>query len=119
VSDDQEVPTTTLSFDVGSSTTISETIGTFEFTVSRRGPIDSEIAVRLSAIDGTAAVGVDYYVFTNPMFVLIPAGQTGATTSVTIIDDPLLEGDETFQIQAISDGFETITLNVTISDLEQ
>ena len=62
------------------------------FTVSRTGNTASSLTVNYT-VGGTATNGVDYQTLTG--IVVIGAGQSSATITVTTIDDTLVEGNET------------------------
>ncbi len=62
------------------------------FTVTRTGATTSALAVPLVA-SGSATSGVDYTGFSGS--ITIPAGQTSATVTLTVLSDSLAEGSET------------------------
>ena len=66
-----------------------------QFTLTRAGSTASALAVPLTA-SGTATPGDDYSGFSTP--VTIPAGQTGATVTLAVLDDDEAEGAETITL---------------------
>jgi len=69
------------------------------FTVSRDGGGTNSSLDVLCRIGGTASNGVDYVALSN--IVTIPAGAFAANVIVTPIDDALVEGPETVELQLI------------------
>lgn len=88
--DDDPVPSvrfTTASASVGESTP-THVVG-----VQLSAPSSFEVEVPLSAISGTASHPADF-TFT-PATITIPAGQTNASTTISIVNDALPESNET------------------------
>src|SRR5215212_4818068 len=71
------------------------------FVISRTGNAQGDLTVNYS-VGGTTTAGVDYSV--PPGVIIIPSGQTSRTVKIPLIDDKLLEGEETVVL--------TITPNV-------
>ncbi len=97
--------------------TVSEEVGIarLPIEVSPAAPFDLNVQVQTTGL--TATEEVDYTLPQN--LLLIPEGSTTAFIEVQITDDPLFEGEETFQIQLIET--EGVVLNpgeatVTIED---
>ncbi len=65
------------------------------FTVTRSGTLTAPLTLGL-ALAGSAEVGADYAPL--PLRVTIPAGQAAVTTSVTALDDDLVEGAEQIEV---------------------
>jgi|SaaInl4_135m_RNA_FD_contig_61_275129_length_3284_multi_5_in_0_out_0_1 hypothetical protein len=87
------------------STEVSEFDATAVFTITLEVSYDGDINVYVSTVDGTAIAGSDYTsVFEG--LVTIVAGSTTGTFAVSMIDDAVVEGDETFDatISAVSAG---------------
>ena len=63
-----------------------------EFTFTRSGNTNTDVVVNF-ILSGTASSGVDYQNVGNTM--TIPAGQTTAIKTVSVIDDGITEGSET------------------------
>ncbi|MGR3378837.1 beta strand repeat-containing protein [Salipiger abyssi] len=98
--------------------TIGEGDGTATFTITRTG--DTSVAsdqLTVGFTDGTALAGSDY---TGGLFLpfTFAAGQTITTVSTGIIDDALVEGDESFflELRAHSSGTLLATGQATITD---
>ena len=66
-----------------------------------------DVMVHIEAIDGTATPGTD---FSFPSTVMIPAGRTSASFTVTILADALPEDMETFTIQIGDDRTANATM---------
>lgn len=71
------------------------------FTVSRIGSTTSDLNVNYS-LTGTATSGSDYIAM--PGMVTIPAGKSSATVTITVLEDVLLEQDETVIITLLGGG---------------
>ncbi|WP_412468438.1 Calx-beta domain-containing protein [Pedobacter sp. KLB.chiD] len=103
-------------------TSVNESAGTATFTVTLSGAVQDAFSVDYTTADGTAKAGLDY-VATNGKL-NFPAGSArGAslTFTVPVIDDNLVEGNETFNgiISNVTGGLVTIgnsTATVTIVD---
>jgi acetyl esterase/lipase len=74
--------------------------GNATFTVSRTGSTASPLTVRW-APGGTARIGTDY-VLAAPWSIVIPAGATSASLTLTPMNDLLVEGEETAIIKLVS-----------------
>jgi len=57
---------------------------------------DGEVSVDFTTGDGSATGGEDYLRVAGPL--VIPAGQTSGTIPISILDDSIYEGDETFTL---------------------
>jgi uncharacterized delta-60 repeat protein len=74
--------------------TVPETAGTLALEVMRTGDTNAAATVQCIATSGTAKAGVDFdYPATTLTFA---PGQVRQTTTVTVLNDGLPEGDETF-----------------------
>ena len=71
----------------------------FEFGLSR--PVKQKVLLIYSTEDGTALAGSDYEAKRGS--IVLQPGTTKATVSVTLLDDELAEGDETFELLVTSD----------------
>lgn len=78
--------------------------------VAIRTAFDSDIQIALSSSDPSEA--------DVPTFVTIPAGQTSAVFSITVVDDDLLDGSRVLSISASASGFTPVEQSVTIHDNE-
>lgn len=73
----------------------AEDTGTLTFSVELFYPTYQDVTVRYATRDGAATLaGDDYRVIPDSMLT-IPSGEMRAEVSVSITDDPLIEGDET------------------------
>jgi hypothetical protein len=78
---------------MSATTPVSEGGGSITVTLTRTGGTTGAISVTLDATGGTATPGTD---FTGvPQTVTIPDGQTTATATIPVVDDTLVEGNET------------------------
>lgn len=78
--------------------TVTESNGglgtTADFTISLAGVQTSEVTIDFTTSAGTATAGLDYLETSGSL--LFQAGETQKTVSIPIIDDTLVEGNETF-----------------------
>ncbi len=88
---DNDSPTPTVAF-VASTDAVGESVGSYQITLQLSAATATAVTVPLSPT-GTAASPADYSLTTAS--VTIPAGQTTATTTVTVIDDATVESTET------------------------
>jgi hypothetical protein len=91
IKDDDSPPK--LSIDDNSA---NENDGSMTFTISLSEESGKEVEVDYSTSDGTATAGDDYTSKSGTL--TIPAGSTGATATIAIIDDNIDEDDETFNV---------------------
>lgn len=83
---------------------------TLVFTVGRSGSTAADLNVNYT-VSGTATAGND---FTAPSGVVtIPAGQTSATITINILNDVLLEAEETVQITLTAGGGYSLSPYIT------
>ncbi|MBA2956275.1 hypothetical protein GON03_18205 [Nocardioides sp. MAH-18] len=93
--DDDAAPLSVVS--VQDAPTVSEG-SVLEFPLTLSGPQTVDSTVWLSTTGGTATAGTDYVARTHEE-VVIPAGQTTGFFTVTTLDDPLVEPDETLTVE--------------------
>ena len=75
---------------------VGEAGGTIQLTVTRMGGSAGTVTVQCATINGTATAGADFTsIASNLSFA---PGETSKSFVVTINDDVLLEGDETFRV---------------------
>ena len=81
-----------------STASVSEGAGNVNITINRVGGSDGAVTVDWRTQAQTASYGADYgdFEWTTLTFA---AGETSKTLPVSIVDDTLVEGDETFQVQ--------------------
>lgn len=108
-------------FQLSSATyTVAENGGSITITVNRTGGTDPA-SVQYATSNGSATAGADYTATSGTL--TFAAGQTSATFNVPILDDTLVEGNETFNV-ALSTPSAGATLGatssavVTITDFE-
>jgi len=77
------------------------TDGTITFTVTLSGPVNADVTVDFSTLDGTAIAGTDYT--TNSGTLTFLAGEVSKDVTVTILNDAVFEDPEAFSLQ-ISDA---------------
>ncbi|MEB3209772.1 MAG: Ig-like domain-containing protein [Leptolyngbyaceae bacterium] len=87
---------------------IAEDGGVATGTVTRNTPTDTELVITLSSDDPSEA--------TVPQTVTIPIGQASVTFDVAIADDTILDGSQTANITATSDGFDAVTASLVVTD---
>jgi PKD repeat protein len=88
--------------------TVNEGTGTADFTLSLAALVAVDVEVDFTTNNGTAIAPGDYTHISNT--ITIPAGNITTTLSVTIIDDQLVEGLETFTVELSN------AVNASISD---
>ena len=104
-----DTPNVTLSL---SPISINENGGSATLTARLSEPFFKDVTVKLGLFSGTAIRDTDYNVVDT---LVIPAGSTSITTPISILNDILSEGNETFSIDIISvvNGVEQGTQRVT------
>lgn len=75
---------------------VDEAAGAAVFTVSLSGPSGQEVRVNFTTAKGTATAEVDYS--TTAGTLVFAPGETSKTISVPIIDDSIVETNETFKV---------------------
>jgi hypothetical protein len=101
--------------------TVAENGGSVTISISRTGGTDPA-TVQFTTSNGTATAGADYTATSGT--ITFAAGQTTATAVVPILDDTVVEGNETFNVTLSSpSGGATLgaqsTAVVTITDFEE
>jgi hypothetical protein len=96
VSDDPILQFSAASYSVG------EGKGMATITVTRSGPAMPAVTVQYATSDGSASEGEDYTGASGTLF--FAAKVTKQTFTVPIIDDPLVEGDETVNLTLANPG---------------
>lgn len=91
--------------------TVYEDCGTVELIFDRLGPATVPLPVNFT-VGGTATPGVDYAVI--PTSIVIPAGQDKFALPVTILNEGVLESDETIII-TLSDPCSAVTPQKTLT----
>jgi len=86
--------TATADFTVGNGSEAGPTAITATVTLSKQNDTSAPITFTLNPNGGSATAITDYANFANTT-VSIPVGQTSATVQIGVVDDALLEGDET------------------------
>ncbi|QDV51351.1 Calx-beta domain protein [Gimesia fumaroli] len=80
-----------------SDVTVDETASTATFTVSLATKATDAVTFDVSTLDGTATAGSDYTAISSQPYA-ITAGQTSIDITVSLTNDTLFEGDETFSL---------------------
>ncbi len=106
------------------SLSVAESVGTANFTVSLSVPGANDVTVNYATANGSAVAGQDYTA--RQRRADHSAGSASGTIPVTIIDDALVEYDETFTLtlsgpsaNATITGGATATGTILIDDLYQ
>ena len=104
------LPTVTLSLD---QTAIAETGGEATVTATLSNPTTQDVTVDLGYSGTATGDGTDYTASATQ--IVIPAGQTTGTVTITAIDDLLDEPDETVvvDVTSVTNGTESDTQQVT------
>ncbi len=99
--------------------TVDESDGTATLTVTRTGADDSlSASVDYRTVDGSALAGPDYTSTTGTL-TWEPGDSTAKTITVTVIDDAVVEGTETFLValfDPVTTAIATTSATVTITD---
>ncbi len=77
--------------------TVAENDGTAHFTVQLNASSDDAVAFSYRTVDGSALAGEDYQAVTASAS--LPAGSLSLGLSVGLLDDELVEAEETFSLQ--------------------
>lgn len=88
---------------------------TGSFTVNRLGNKTGELTV-FYTLGGTATPGVDYMTPTGSA--VIPAGETSVAVTFAAIDDILVEGDETVEINVTANAAYSISSGTTVVNIQ-
>ncbi len=79
----------------------SEAASRIVFELGLSKPAKGEVLLIYSTADGTAMAGTDYEATRGS--VILEPGATSAKVSITLLDDKLVEGDESFELLVTSD----------------
>ena len=108
---DDDLPTLSIA-----DASVAENAGSVALTISLSAASDVAVTVVYATADGTAKAGSDYIGVASTT-ATIAVGSTSATVSVTILDDAIYEGDETFSLDlsgpsgaTLGDGSATVTI---------
>ena len=115
--DDDNSQTVNVTLSVSSSS-ITEAAGTSTVTAILSGVSNQAVTVAISASGTATGGGTDYTLSSST--ITIPAGQTTGTTTVTAIQDVLVEGNETvvLDITGVTNGTENGTQQQTITIID-
>ncbi len=72
--------------------------GTFEFTVTLSNPVDDDVTVQIDTQAMSALAGVDYTEIVAGSVTFTAGGPLTQTLIVTVLDETVVENDETFQV---------------------
>jgi hypothetical protein len=88
--------------------------GNFDFTVTLSDPVPNPVQMAVTTIAGTATSGDDYTAIVGGTVAFAANDTTPQTITVSVIDDAVIESDETFEVllSNISSG----GLDVTFAD---
>ncbi|SVB89596.1 uncharacterized protein METZ01_LOCUS242450, partial [marine metagenome] len=79
-----------------------EGVATYELKVIRSGKVQEPVTVQYKTVDGTAKEGEDYTAATGD--ITFEKGGREATISISLLDDELAEGSESFTIELTSEA---------------
>ena len=102
--------------------TVAETAGSVTLTLQLSGAAPSALSVPVTVTAGTATAGADYTALAADAMVAFATGTATQTVSVTILNDALPEGAETFTValtlppSSVVMAGETTSVTVTITD---
>ena len=83
------------------------------FTVTLSAPWTADLAIYFG-VSGTAAEGLDYAPIGT--MVIVPAGSTTATIPLDVIDDALIESDQTVTVTLQTGGTDSATVTIVDDD---
>jgi len=96
---------------------------TLDFALTLSAAASSDVTVTYSTSDDTATTADSDYVASTGATLVIPAGQTSGTISITVTGDDTLEFDESFNLQisnaqnaTISGGSQSVTGTILSDD---
>ncbi|MGR6775926.1 Calx-beta domain-containing protein [Sphaerotilus sulfidivorans] len=116
ITDNDGTPTVSIS----GPAEVGENAGTVTYTITLSNPSSQTVTVRVAAQDGTATVGSDYtQIPVDQQLVSFAPGETTRTVTLTVIDDAVFEGKETFSVVLDSPSqaaLGTARVTTTISD---
>ncbi len=110
---DNDTPVVSISGPV----TYNEAAGTATYTVTLSNPATATVSVNYATVAGSATEGVDYVASVGTL--TFAPGTTSQTVTVTIADDAVYEGPETFSVTLSAPGGATLgtaTSTTTIVD---
>jgi len=79
-----------------------EGAATYELKIIRSGKVQEPVTVQYKTVDGTAKQGEDFTAATGD--IIFEKGGREATISISLLDDELAEGSESFTIELTSDA---------------
>lgn len=88
--------------------TVDETGVNASITVRRTGGTTGDVSVEFETSDGTATAGADYLGVTNTLF--FPQGETLVTVTISILNDNLVEPDETVTLRVFTNDSSGVAL---------
>lgn len=92
IADNEGIPSLSIN-----SLSINENAGTANLTVTLSAPASQNVTFTVNTQNGTAFAPSDYNTITNQTYT-IPAGQTFVTINISVLDDALVEGNESFNV---------------------
>ena len=110
-------PTTTIDFSTN-AITVAENVGSITLSLDRTGSVTNSSTVKVTTVAGTAKAGTDFTAVSQT--VTFASGETNKTVSVSIVNDTVVEGTETFTVSLSAPTGAVVGLNtpytVTITD---
>ncbi len=73
--------------------------GQFTISIASGKPVEADVTITLE-VTGTATNGTDYTAI--PLTMVLPAGNSSITIPLSVLDDDLIEGDETVSVQLMN-----------------
>ncbi|BFM05559.1 Calx-beta domain-containing protein [Halioxenophilus aromaticivorans] len=102
-----------------SDISVSEGAGVANFTVELTQASASTVTVEYSTADGTATGGEDYVAVTTPQVLTFNPGEISKAVAISLIDDSVVEGSESFVLSlsnAVSGTLTNASAQATILD---
>ena len=98
------------------SATAAEDDGRIEFAVTLDAASGETVTVDYATLDGTAKAGTDFAAASGTLE--FAAGETSETVEVTLADDALAEGDETFKVMLSNASGASVAANEATGTIE-
>ncbi|RTZ65846.1 MAG: hypothetical protein DSZ29_03830 [Aquificaceae bacterium] len=90
-------PTTSINVTISNVSVKESSANKANFTITLSHASDQRTSIQYTTVNGTAKAGSDFLFDTGVL--LIPAGKISETISIPILNDQLVEDNETFQLQ--------------------
>lgn len=93
--------------------TVSETVGSTDVTIELAQAVPTEVTLTYTFTNGSALLGEDYSGSTSS--VIVPANSLSVVVPATILDDDIVEGQESYTI-SLTDYSSTVPVGLSLGD---